>query len=203
MNVNLRVGIGHVQKMPPLAGLGNLFWIFIYKYFGPTGLARIYAVGVSMRLWHCWLDFTRSRHNPYHMESAEEFVRRYLREKADRERSLFKAGVVFYEKYFTNDWNKYRLDFDAERQDEHLISIEVSDQIAHFITIHPYKDFENRSRYLLCVVDNHWKISSKQSECIDCRGRGNNCSACDGSGWRDYVRNSAPPGQKSRFPNRF
>jgi hypothetical protein len=35
---NLRVGVGHEQKMPLLTELGNLFWSVYYKYAGPTDL---------------------------------------------------------------------------------------------------------------------------------------------------------------------
>lgn len=38
VNVDLRVGVGHEQKMPLLTELGNLFWISYYKYAGPTDL---------------------------------------------------------------------------------------------------------------------------------------------------------------------
>jgi hypothetical protein len=37
MDINLRIGIGHAQKMPPLAGLGNLFWEFLLQRCRPYG----------------------------------------------------------------------------------------------------------------------------------------------------------------------
>ena len=38
VKINLRVGVGHEQKMPLLTELGNLFWFVDYKYAGPTDL---------------------------------------------------------------------------------------------------------------------------------------------------------------------
>jgi hypothetical protein len=39
VNVNLRIRIGHAQKMPPLTGLGNLFWEFVLQIYRPYGPA--------------------------------------------------------------------------------------------------------------------------------------------------------------------
>src|SRR5215469_10891967 len=126
------------------------------------------------------------------METAEEFIRNYLREKADLERSSFKARVPFYEKYFTNDWNAYRSNFDSKRRDEEFVMIEIVGQTARAITIQQFRKMEDRHRYILGVVDGQWKIFSKQSECVVCRGSGercgSKCKACDGNGWKDYLR---------------
>jgi hypothetical protein len=137
------------------------------------------------------------------MESAEEFIRKYLREKSDMAKLSFKTHTPFYEKYFTDDWNEYRSDSNAQRQAEEFVSIEVGDQTAHAITIESFKGWENRSRYILCVIEGQWKISRKESKCIKCRGSGkygsSECSVCDGTGWMDHLRNSFNTAQKPRF----
>ena len=128
------------------------------------------------------------------METAEEFIRRYLQMKADLRGAMSKAYVPFYEKYFTNDWNNYRSDVDAKRRDEEFVTIEMGDQTARAITIEPFKNMENRRRYILCVVDGQWKISGKESECFNCHGSGKygdlKCTICDGVGWKDYLRST-------------
>jgi hypothetical protein len=38
MDINLRVGVGHVPKMPLLTELENIFRVVSYKYAAPTAL---------------------------------------------------------------------------------------------------------------------------------------------------------------------
>jgi hypothetical protein len=38
MDINLRVGVGHVPKMPLLTELENIFCFVSYKYAAPTAL---------------------------------------------------------------------------------------------------------------------------------------------------------------------
>ncbi len=128
------------------------------------------------------------------MESAQEFIQRFLSEKAKLHSLMFKTGAPFYQTYFTSDYFKYYSDFYAKREasPEEFVSIEVGEQTARVITSEPFDKRQNRSRYNLCVSDGRWKISSKESECFVCHGSGvrgdKKCHVCEGIGWKNYEK---------------
>jgi len=131
------------------------------------------------------------------MESAQEFIQRYLSEKISLNSLLYQTGAPFNRKYFTNDYFKYYADFRAKREanPEEFVSIEVGEQTARVITSERFDGRQNRSRYNLCMSDDLWKIASKESECFVCHGSGRRgdreCHVCEGKGWRNYARSAA------------
>ena len=128
------------------------------------------------------------------METAQEFIQRYLSEKASLSSLLYKTGAPFYQKYFTSDYLKYSADFRAKREanPEAFVSIEVGEQTARVITSEQFDSRQIRSRYNLCVSDGQWKMSNKEAECFACHGSGHRadkqCHVCEGKGWKNYAQ---------------
>jgi hypothetical protein len=128
------------------------------------------------------------------METAQEFIERYLNEKASLNGLLYRTGAPFYQKYFMNAYFKHYSDFRAKREanPEMFESIEINDQTARVITSERFDSRLIRSRYNLSVSDGQWKISSKESECFICHGSGHRgeqeCHVCEGKGWKNYAQ---------------
>jgi len=131
------------------------------------------------------------------MESAEEFINKYLNEKAELSSLLFKNRLPFLHKYFEEDYVNLELDFHRTREAnlETLESIESGEHRTRFITKESFPKKEFRHRYTISVSDKTWKISGKEAECFACKGNGQQgsqkCHFCNGNGWKDYLK-SAP-----------
>lgn len=129
------------------------------------------------------------------VQSAQEFIEHYLRNKAEVQRSHFQLHKVSYEKYFTENLLSYYLDWERQRREkpEKFIGVEVSGNSAKAITIEDFGERQQRHRYILLAMGETWKIESIQWECFACKGTGKRndktCHLCNGVGWKDHRQN--------------
>src|ERR1035441_10668584 len=106
------------------------------------------------------------------MESSEEFIQRYLSEKAKLNSLLFETGAPFYQKFFSKEHFEYYFDFFKKKEAspeqfvsiETIVSAETSEQTARAITVESFDKRQSRSRYNLHISDGHWEISSRSEE---------------------------------------
>jgi hypothetical protein len=128
------------------------------------------------------------------MESAQEFIQRYLTEKAKLHILQFETGAPFYRNFYSKEHFKFLFDFFKKREanPEQFVSIESGEQTARVFTVKAYDKRQDRHRYNLCVSDGRWVISSAESECFACHGSGfrrdQKCNICDGKGWKNYAK---------------
>ena len=114
----------------------------------------------------------------------------YLREHADLLQALFQKSVAVYERYFGQTFlDSFKKFHDWERRNpEALLSVDVSGESATAITRTSSLALpEGRSRYLLTVSGETWRISRMDSMCYVCEGSGQVagcvCGVCSGEGW--------------------
>jgi DnaJ-class molecular chaperone len=125
------------------------------------------------------------------MQTAEEFMQSYLRDKAEMQQFQHEKIKEFHRKYFGESYIKYLSDWqDAKKHNpEIFVSIELSRLSAKAITSEPLGNTQQRYCYDLVVSGQGWKIERKTWECFACRGIGrgdrNICNVCNGKGWTD------------------
>jgi hypothetical protein len=132
------------------------------------------------------------------MQTVQEFMECYLREKAGLHEAQRRQSQALHEKYYSKDYQKSHLDWHAwrEKNPEIFTMAEVSDESAHIITTDFYaSNRRHRYRYHLRTAGGRWEIHKKESECFVCHGVGlvgkDTCNFCSGAGWRDFRPNAA------------
>jgi hypothetical protein len=136
------------------------------------------------------------------METAQQFIESYLREKAALHVEQGRLMEPFNRKYFTEDYMKPLLDLFASRQKnpEKFTSMEISDEATQIITTDCFGKMQHRSRYHLRVSGGRWKIFKKEAECPICQNKSLNdkkeCRFCGGVGWKDYQYDATSPPMK-------
>jgi hypothetical protein len=125
------------------------------------------------------------------METAQEFMERYLREKVEMQQFARKRSLSVYQKFFTEEYVNRVNDFQTFRAQnlETLVIAEVSDTSAKIITSGLDAKKQQRFRYHLELAGEAWKINGQERECFFCGGTGQQdrgtCSHCEGKGWRE------------------
>jgi hypothetical protein len=130
------------------------------------------------------------------MESAQEFVERYLAEQAVAEQAGHRWSEAMYERFYSAEYQTYFVDAHVRRQKnlETFSRAEISDGKVIVITTRLRFRREHRRRYLLRSVNSQWEIYGAEDECFACRGTGRKdekaCTFCEGVGWKDYLRDA-------------
>jgi len=126
------------------------------------------------------------------MQSAQEFIESFLREKAVVFRLTRQACHQFDKKFFSesivtcrSNWNE-----DRNRNLESVSLIDTSNDTVSFITTELIFRRTHRKRYHLRISENKWEIHKQEDECFLCKGTGLSaekpCRHCHGIGWKDY-----------------
>jgi len=118
------------------------------------------------------------------MQSAEEFMREFLRARTVEIKRELEKRAPFRQRYFTDDcfWDS-RKGVLERNEAETIISLASSGNKVEVITQQP--DPFPRLRYLLQNLGQSWLIRCVEMECSYCREvSGNvNCVFCNGTGW--------------------
>jgi len=131
------------------------------------------------------------------MESANDFMVRFLHDKAQAEQEASRCHRLLEQAFFAPDYQKLIVDRKARRgkTPEQIKSVEVSDGCAKVITSGPSRRTPKHYRYHLCQSGQSWQINEIEWECILCHGVGmfgsGACQACEGKGWRDPIKRDA------------
>jgi hypothetical protein len=128
------------------------------------------------------------------METAPEFMQRFLREKIASQKAGHQINKSLLEKFYGDDYMEYFLSWqDArEKKPERLETVETAESSATAIAItkDPFSRHQQRYRYHLRADGADWKIDGKEWECFACRdtasGGRPNCQFCAGTGWIDH-----------------
>jgi hypothetical protein len=128
------------------------------------------------------------------MQSAQEFIESFLREKAEALRSSRNTHRQLREKFFSKEIVQFYSKWEEERDKnpESVSIIEITDNTASFITSELIREKLWRNRHHLRFSENKWEIHKMEAECFVCKGTGNHadkpCRVCGGIGWKDYAR---------------
>ncbi len=128
------------------------------------------------------------------METAQDFMERYLREKAKLQQVARQSNMSLHQQFFTEDYVKVLHNWQTSQGNipESFVSAEVSDIAAKIITVRATGKLDQRYRYHLAFAEGKWKITSQERACFLCHGtgKGNNtpCQVCDGKGWTHLYR---------------
>ena len=131
------------------------------------------------------------------MQSPQDFMQSFLREKGDMNQVNYQRSVVLHRKFFSEEYVKSMQDWHAEREKnpEAVVSAEVSGTSAKVITSEIFAERQLRHRYLLQHSGSDWRIYGKEWECFACHGTGRkgtvDCPICGGVGWKDHRPQSA------------
>jgi hypothetical protein len=126
------------------------------------------------------------------MQSAQEFIESFLREKAEALRSFRQINLDLRKKYFAKDILEYHTKWEEERNKNPASAsiIEITDNTGSFITTEVIRKKLWRHRYHLRLSDSKWEIYKEETECFLCKGTGQHadkpCHHCDGVGWKNY-----------------
>lgn len=130
------------------------------------------------------------------MQSPQEFIESFIREKKDIGSRSFQVTASFYRKFLTGEYAKALEDCLADREPETVVSVEASETSARVIRVGAVRKHRLRHRYPLRVSGSTWQIFGRESECYACGGKGRigtiDCEACGGAGWRQIFPPSGP-----------
>jgi hypothetical protein len=119
------------------------------------------------------------------MQSPQEFIESFLREKADMDQVNSQRSIVLNQKFFAEEYVRSLKEWYAKLEPEILANVEVSDTSAKVITVQTCDERQLRSRYLLRLSGSDWQIYGKEWECIICHVTGqkgtSNCHFCGGA----------------------
>lgn len=126
------------------------------------------------------------------MQSPQEFMQFYLRQKADASKADFQRSLNLHQRFFAEEYVNYVKNWQAEQEKnpESILSVEISEASAKVITVQPFGNRQQRYRYLLRTSEVGWQIYAKEWECFACKGTGRRdriaCNICGGAGWKDH-----------------
>jgi hypothetical protein len=131
------------------------------------------------------------------METVQEFIERYFREKSGQREVARKHHLALLQKFFIDDYVKEVLNWQTSQAQiisEVVVSTELSDTSATIITTEKIaKTLTRINRYRLASTDGMWKITSQERKCDLCHGTGQNnggaCGFCNGAGWTHLYQN--------------
>ena len=146
----------------------------------------------------------------FRMQSLEEFMREFLRDRVEEEKREQAQHALFRKKYYSEDchWGN-RAGVLEKYQSESLITASTSETTGEAITIftNPYhteasRVYRCRLRYHLKLVAGRWLIHSLDFECRYCKGEKGSrvCHFCGGEGWIPSIRARRPPTTRGEPP---
>jgi hypothetical protein len=128
------------------------------------------------------------------METAQEFIERYLREKSEIFQASRQRSEDLHQKFFGEDYLKIIQDWqDTHRHGPESFEIaDASDTSAKITTIKVFNNKQERVRYYLKFSAETWKITNQERECFLCNGAGGKnkaaCKLCNGNGWTEFFK---------------
>jgi len=128
------------------------------------------------------------------MQSVQEFIESFLREKAETLRANQQTYQKIREKFFAKNKVEAHLKWREERDNnpECVSIIETTDNSTLFITSELINKRLWRHRYHVRLSGTNWEIHKEESECFLCKGTGKHsdkpCHICQGVGWKDYFQ---------------
>jgi hypothetical protein len=124
------------------------------------------------------------------MQSAEEFMQCYLRERGEMDDASYKRSLVLHRKFFTEEVVKRLPGWHAQMGPETFVSLETSDTGTSAFTTQIALERELRRRYLLKQSGTSWQICRVEMGCNLCDATGQKgtaaCPLCKGAGWTNY-----------------
>jgi hypothetical protein len=131
-------------------------------------------------------------------QTARQFMESYLREKAELMKWDRQMRGAFEAKLYTAEIMEriYSLrEATADLNRETLSTVVVYPDGARAVTTKPATEHKIMIRYHLKMAGQQWKICSTETLCMHCHGsartaNGSACPRCDGTGWKDYARES-------------
>lgn len=137
------------------------------------------------------LDWTVTYCTVPSMQSAEEFMLNFFRERIAEEKREQESRSPFRRKFYANDCrHDSRAGTLATIESERIVSLSSTDTKAEVVTeqdLHPsISGFEHfRIRYHLQLTGERWLIHSVDPWCFQCCGTPGKtaCFACGGEGW--------------------
>ena len=128
------------------------------------------------------------------MQSVDEFMRQYFKERIVEEKREQLSRAPFRRKFHTEDcfWDS-RAGTLEMIQLEKVLKVSSSDATAEVITVRECPSIPNslhRLRYHLQVYGDDWRIRNVDVWCVTCNGETgkDSCMFCHGTGWLDRKR---------------
>src|SRR5688572_16633944 len=112
------------------------------------------------------------------MQSVQEFMQSYFRERTDLRRGWLTHSETFREKYFTADYSRsHHRSEDEIRSFEKdnpagVLDVDDSGASAVAVTTEPSGKRQQRRRYHLQRSGETWLIQRQEFECFICKGTG-------------------------------
>jgi hypothetical protein len=127
------------------------------------------------------------------MQSAEEFMLEFFRERIAEEKREQEIRAPFRRKFYSKDCHHDRRDGTlATMESERIISLSSTDTKAEVTTeqevLPSIRGLDHfRLRYYLQSVGDRWLIHGVDPWCFECRGMPGKtaCFSCGGEGWLD------------------
>lgn len=125
------------------------------------------------------------------MQTPEEFMRKYFRERTDVIRAEISRRQPFRQKFYFEDCAfDNRKGAIAQSEAEQILSVTSFEEGTEVITTGIGTEQRTwRLRYQLQAIGDHWLIKRVQMECGICHGTGKrkqgtvDCPICKGKGW--------------------
>ena len=130
------------------------------------------------------------------MQTFEEFMADYFRERREIRRNCMAWSAPFRERFFGAEYvEQYQESEDARRSKglsdpEVVQSVTIANDYAEAITREHFGKKHHRFRYRLELRNGNWSICKTELECFACmsrsraRDRRAKCTLCDGTGWK-------------------
>jgi hypothetical protein len=129
------------------------------------------------------------------MQSIEEFMEAYFRERTALLREQKKLSRPHFERFFgiAEPFSRTAVE---ESEAERILSVQQPGNIAHVITNgSTIRNIKAHQRYSIEVCNQNWVIRMVDVECIRCGGSGklreNSCNVCKGKGWIPVIGKSS------------
>lgn len=125
------------------------------------------------------------------MESAQQFIVNYLRDRAVLDAELQRLSETFHRRFYTEEYMGLLVRAWNRNPTENFVSADGNELEAKVITMTRRGDQEERFRYHVRFSFGRWRIHRKESECFSCKGTGKRndkpCDMCHGKGWMDWL----------------
>ncbi len=130
------------------------------------------------------------------MSSPQQFVERFLRDKAAAYASARARLTEVYAGYFAEPLSQHAERFmPSETVTESVEDVRIRDDLALVIVGRRLRITSLRTRYRLAAVGEDWRIIGIDHECFRCQGTGKSgngkCERCDREGWKELDRSEA------------
>ena len=130
------------------------------------------------------------------MQTVQEFMQCYFRERTELRRAWLAHGERFRQRFFTTDYLREHQSSNEEirsfQKANPAGSMDIADSgsLALVATTEPFGKRQKRFRYHLQRSGETWLVQRHEWECLVCKATGNRgtnqCDNCTGTGWKYY-----------------